>query len=101
METKLQQLENAWNEFLMGLANQEILKGAVDFLTMLLEGVNNLLGVFSGDGMGKAVASLIMIIALLKGAFAGISGIFNSLNLKDSNGASKDGVPNKEKENRE
>ena len=101
METKLQQLENAWNEFLMGLANQEILKGAVDFLTMLLEGINNLLGAFSGDGMGKAVASLIMIIALLKGAFAGITGIFNSVKSKDSGEVNKKEVQNGEQENRQ
>jgi hypothetical protein len=42
MESKLQRLENAWNEFLMGLANNEILKGAVDLVTSLVTGINSL-----------------------------------------------------------
>jgi len=36
MQSKLARLKNAWDEFAMGLANNAVLKGAVDALTTLL-----------------------------------------------------------------
>jgi hypothetical protein len=36
MQSKLARLKNAWDEFAMGLANNAVLKGAVDALTKLL-----------------------------------------------------------------
>lgn len=67
METKLQQLENTWNEFLMGLANSEILKTGVDFLTNLLSGINNIINAMSfGVGPLKSIISLLLTISTLK-----------------------------------
>ena len=51
LESKLNRLKNAWNEFTMGLTNNVIVKGAVDVLTGLLNLVNKLTGAF-GDGVG-------------------------------------------------
>ena len=50
MEAKLQKLKNAWNEFTMGLANNEILKGGIDLLTKLLQTINQLTSSLSGGG---------------------------------------------------
>jgi hypothetical protein len=67
MESKLQRLENAWNEFLMGLANNDILKGAVDFLTWIVEGINKMTDSISGgNGLIKSITSLITVIGALK-----------------------------------
>ena len=52
LESKLNRLSNAWNEFLMGLSNSTVVKGFVDGLTTLLNIVNNLTSAF-GDGIGS------------------------------------------------
>lgn len=58
LESKLNQLNNAWDQFTMGLANNEVIKAGVDTLTFLLETVNNLLTAFSGNaGLIKSVLS--------------------------------------------
>jgi hypothetical protein len=67
MESKITSLKNAWNEFLMGLSNNEILKGAVSFLTKFIEGVNKLInGISGGNGLLKSVVSLTTAIGALK-----------------------------------
>lgn len=71
LEAKLQKLKNAWDTFVMGLANSEIVKGGVDLLTLLLEGVNKLTEAF--DGVGGSVAKIGLAIAALKTG----KGLFN------------------------
>ena len=44
LETKLAKLKNAWNEFTMGLSNNEFIKAAVDALTGLLTTINKIIG---------------------------------------------------------
>ena len=51
LESKLNRLSNAWNEFLMGLSNSVIVKGIVDALTTLLNIINKVTSAF-GDGIG-------------------------------------------------
>jgi hypothetical protein len=52
----------------MGLTNNEILKGAVDFLTFLLNSVNNLTEAISGgNGLAKSIVNLLTVIGVLKG----------------------------------
>ena len=71
MESKLQKLANAWDEFVMGLANNEILKTGVDILTGLLEGVNALTDGISGDnGLVKSLISLVTVWGALSGGKA-------------------------------
>lgn len=75
MESKLQRLENAWNEFLMGLANNEILKGAVDLVTSLVTGINNLTNSLSGgNGLLKSFVSLMVTLGGLSMGKAALSG---------------------------
>jgi hypothetical protein len=50
----------------MGLANNEILKGAVDALTAILNGINNIINALSGgNGLIKSVLSLGAVIGSL------------------------------------
>ena len=51
LDAKLQKLQNAWDTFTMGLANNQAIKIAVDMLTCLLNIVNDLTGAL-GDGIG-------------------------------------------------
>ena len=51
LDAKLQKLQNAWDTFTMGLANNQAIKIAVDILTSLLNIVNDLTGAL-GDGIG-------------------------------------------------
>lgn len=51
LESKLNKLTNAWNEFTMGLANSSVIKTGVDLLTNVLNIVNEITGAF-GDGVG-------------------------------------------------
>lgn len=68
MEAKLQKLKNAWAEFTMGIANNEILKGGIDLLTKLLETVNKLTTALSGNsGIGKSILNLMTVIGALSG----------------------------------
>ena len=68
MEAKLQKLKNAWDEFAMGLANNEILKFGVDFLTQILTTVNKLTAALSGgNGLVKSIINLVTVIGALKG----------------------------------
>ena len=41
LESKLNRLHDAWEQYVTGIANQSIIKGVVDLLTNLLETVNN------------------------------------------------------------
>ena len=67
MESKLQKLKNAWDEFLMGLANNVILKGAIDTLTFVLTTINKITDAISGgNGLVKSVVSLVTVIGGLK-----------------------------------
>ena len=80
METKLAQLKNAWDQFVMGLSNNEILKGAVDLLTSFLTTVNNLIDTLSGgNGLVKSILSLTSAILGIKAGKTGFNKIFNNL----------------------
>ena len=54
LETKLNKLKNAWNEFIMSLANNTIVKVLVDALTKLLTGINKLTSWLPGITSGFA-----------------------------------------------
>ena len=72
LESKLNRLKNAWNEFLMGLTNNTLVKTFVDLLTDLLNVVNKLTSAF-GDGAGS-----IMKWGVALGAIYGGKKIFNA-----------------------
>ena len=77
MEAKLQKLKNAWNEFTMGLFNNEILKSGVDALTWIIESINKLIDTISGGN--NTIKSVINLITTLGALIAGrklVSGLF-------------------------
>lgn len=62
LEAKLNKLSNAWNAFTMGLANSDLIKGAVDMLTALLTGINNL-----ADSLGPVGGTITRFLAAFLG----------------------------------
>ena len=68
MQAKLQQLKNAWDTFTMNLANNDLLKGAVDALTGILNLANSLTQALSGgNGLSKSILTFITVLGALKG----------------------------------
>ena len=63
LESKLARLKNAWDEFLMGLTNNVVVKAGVDLLTDLLNTVNKLTSAF-GEGAGSVMKWVLAIGAL-------------------------------------
>lgn len=67
LQSSLTKLKNAWDQFSMGLANNEILKAGIDTLTFLLETLNKIIDAISGgNGLVKSVASLAVAFGGLK-----------------------------------
>lgn len=54
LESKLARLKNAWDQFLMGLTNNVMVKTVVDALTQILNLINKITGVF-GEGAGTVL----------------------------------------------
>jgi hypothetical protein len=80
LEAKTQQLKNAWGEFLMGIANSDVIKGAVDLLTQLLQSVNSLSSALSGQsGLGKGIFNLVLALTGLKAGSAIFSGFLSAI----------------------
>ena len=73
LDAKLQRLSNAWDTFVMGLADNDIIKFGVDLLTKLLETVNNLTDDLGGTA--GSIAKLGIAIAALKTG----KNLFNSI----------------------
>lgn len=70
LESKINRLHNAWQEFTMNLSNNVIIKGVVDILTGLLNIINKIVTV--GDTMNNSVASFALTLGM-------VIKIFNSL----------------------
>lgn len=77
LESKLNGLQNAWTEFTTGIANQSVIKGAVDILTTLLGLVNDLTSVFGN--FGGAIAKTIVLWGGLKLGGSALGTIANSV----------------------
>lgn len=59
LESKLNKLKNAWNEFLMGITDSNLIKGFVDMLTKLLNGLNKFSDLFGkSNGLVKTLMTL-------------------------------------------
>ena len=82
LESKLNELKNAWDEFTMGITQSGLVKGTVDILTGLLTIVNKLTSGFGETG--GAVAKLLVAFMAFKGLKVLKDVIFKSI------GSSKD-----------
>lgn len=67
LDSKLNNLKNAWDEFVMGLANNKLIKDGVDVLTFLLETINKIISSLSGgSGIVKTFVTAIGAIGAFK-----------------------------------
>ena len=71
LESKINKLKNAWNEFLMGISNSKVIKAGVDALTELLNVINKLTG-------NSGLLKLGVAIGALKGGKTIFEGLFRS-----------------------
>ena len=73
LESKLNRLSNAWAEYTMGLANNTVIKGAVDALTLFLNALNDITSWAGNEGLGGVITGfnkLALTIAALRGGGA-------------------------------
>jgi hypothetical protein len=67
LDTKVTRLKNAWDEFLMSIANSKVIKGAVDALTGLVNILNKVVNAVSGgNGLLKSIAAIGLSVGGLK-----------------------------------
>lgn len=79
LAAKLTKLKNAWDQFTMGLANNEIIGAAVTLLTGLLTAINGIIdGISGGNGLIKSVVTLGAAFAGLKAGGAIIDKILRT-----------------------
>lgn len=72
LQSKTEQLKNAWNEFLLDLANSDVIKGVVDLLNNLVTALNKITGAFGSRGSG--ISKLLLGLGMLKGGRALLGG---------------------------
>ena len=80
MQSKLDRLKNAWNEFTMGLANNSVIKAVVDALTGLLNVINKISSGLSGNnGFLKSLFDIGILAGSLKAGRSIFNGFFSWL----------------------
>jgi chemotaxis regulatin CheY-phosphate phosphatase CheZ len=62
LSAKLNELENAWNEFSMGILESDLVKAGVDILTTFLKVINKATSAF--DGLGGSIMKILTVIAM-------------------------------------
>jgi hypothetical protein len=83
LDAKVQKLKTAWQEFVMGLANNEIIKFGVDALTLLLKAINKVVDGLSGEnGIAKSIITLNLAVTAIGGIRAALGKLFDSKLLK-------------------
>ena len=77
LESKLNALSNAWVEFTTGIADSRLIKGAVDFLTMVLEAINEITGAL-GE-VGTPLSRIVLLFGGLRVAGGALGSIASGL----------------------
>lgn len=78
LDAKTQQLKNAWNEFLLDLANSDTIKGVVDLLNGLVTALNKITGLMGSGGSG--IAKLLLGLGILKAGRSLLGGMGYMMN---------------------
>lgn len=81
LDAKLQQLHNSWDSFLLGLADDSLIKGAVDLTTGFIDALNNLTKGL--DGAGGSLVKFAGAAAALSIGKVGFTSLFEGLKSKD------------------
>ena len=76
MEAKLNRLRNAWNSFVMGLANSSMIKSLVDALTNVLDLLNKITDLLGSGTFFDFLTTLGLIIGTLKVGKKALGGLF-------------------------
>ena len=84
LESKINRLHNAWQEFTMNLSNSAIIKGAVDMLTGFLNIINKIITV--GDTMNNSVASFALTLGMVIKTFTSLGKAYDKYGDKIFNG---------------
>lgn len=66
LQSKLAQLKNSWDTFLMGIADDKVIKAIIDMLTKLIDTINKLFEVTDNIPIGGSVARIMGIVGALK-----------------------------------
>lgn len=67
LDSKLNKLKDAWDQFTMGLANSDLIKGAIDALTGFLDAINKIInGISGGKGFAKTITSAFLAFGAFK-----------------------------------
>lgn len=89
LATALNRLKNAWDQFTMGLANNQIIKVVIDLIANFIETINKLTNTLSlGSGFLKSFFNLTALLGGIKLARAAFNGFFGWL-IKTSKGTKK------------
>lgn len=64
LQSKLNNLSNAWTEFTTGIMNSDFIKGGVDILTKILDVINDITGVL-GSG-GSTISKMLLTFGALR-----------------------------------
>lgn len=78
LETKIANLEAAWQEFLMGISNSDAIKGIIDLLTGLLNALNN--ATTGVDGFSTFALRMFSLMATFKIGKSVFNKIFANIN---------------------
>lgn len=84
LESKINRLHNAWQEFTMNLSNSAIIKGTVDLLTGFLNIINKIITV--GDTMNNSVASFALTLGMVIKTFTSLGKAYDKYGDKVFNG---------------
>ena len=76
MEAKLNKLRNAWNSFVMGLANSSMIKSLVEALTNVLDILNKITDLLGSGTFFDFLTTLGLIIGTLKVGKKALGGLF-------------------------
>ena len=75
LESKLNKLKDAWQTFIMGIANSDVVKGFIDTGTKILETINNIINSLSGgNGLIKSILSVAAAVGVFKAGGALLKG---------------------------
>ena len=90
LESKLNRLHDAWEQYVTGMANQSAIKGIIDLLTDFISGVNKLTDAV--DPAKTGIAKLIVTILGFKAAKGVINGVVKNLGAQLAIGMGKKGA---------
>lgn len=90
LDSKLARLSNAWNEFVMGIADSSLIKAGIDALIGLLEAINNITDGL--PGIGKGIANLLVVFGALRIGGKIFNALFTSISSQFAIGGKKAGI---------